>query len=131
LSSCGGFRKAYQIYQQAMLKQMTTVVGAHVGETAILSFAGRHLAMICEDARYLEGSFSTYVIQEDLVEEDISFGSGGVVPVLNRSGLGVEINPSAIEKWSERFASLLLMGKRAPIEGPFFVGAASGRDNAI
>lgn len=106
LSSCGGFRKAYQIYQQATLKQMTTVVGAHVGETAILSFAGRNLAMICEDAKYLEGSFSTYVIQEDLVEEDISFGSGGMVPVLNRPGLGIEINPSAIEKWSERFASL-------------------------
>ena len=85
---------------------MTVVVGAHVGETAILSFAGRHLAMICEDARYLEGSFSKYVIQKDLVEEDISFGSGGVVPTLNRSGLGIEINPSAIVKWSERFASL-------------------------
>ena len=106
LSSCGGFRKAYQIYQRATLKQMTTIVGAHVGETAILSFAGRNLAMVCEDAKYLEGSFSTYVIQEDLVEEDISFGSGGMVPVLNRSGLGIEINPSAIEKWSERFASL-------------------------
>ena len=106
LSSCGGFRKAYQIYQQATLKQMTTVVGAHVGETAILSFAGRNLAMICEDAKYLEGSFSTYVIQEDLVEEDISFGSGGMVPVLNRSGLGIEINRSAIEKWSECFATL-------------------------
>jgi len=106
LSSCGGFRKAYQIYQRARSKQMTIVVGAHVGETAILSFAGRHLAMICEDARYLEGSFSKYVIQKDLVEEDISFGSGGVVPTLNRSGLGIEINPSAIVKWSERFASL-------------------------
>ena len=106
LSSCGGFRKAYQIYQQATLKQMTTVVGAHVGETAVLSFAGRNLAMICEDAKYLEGSFSTYVIQEDLVEEDISFGSGGMVPVLNRSGLGIEINRSAIVKWSECFATL-------------------------
>ncbi|WP_372678947.1 mandelate racemase/muconate lactonizing enzyme family protein [Desulfosarcina sp.] len=107
LSSCGGFRNAYHIYQRARSKQMTIVVGAHVGETAILSFAGRHLAMICEDARYLEGSFSTYVIQEDLVAEDISFGEGGVVPLLNRPGLGIEINPSAIAKWSERFACLL------------------------
>ncbi len=68
--------------------------------------------MIFDDlgTRYLEGSFSTYVIQEDLVEEDISFGSGGMVPVLNRSGLGIEINPSAIEKWSERFATLSVAG---------------------
>ena len=106
LSSCGGFRKAYQIYQRARLKQMTIVVGAHVGETAILSFAGRNLAMICKDAKYLEGSFSKYVIQEDLVDEDISFGSGGMVPVVNRCGLGIEIKHSAIEKWSDRFASL-------------------------
>jgi muconate cycloisomerase len=106
LSSCGGFRKAYQIYQRARLKQMTIVVGAHVGETAILSFAGRNLAMICKDAKYLEGSFSKYVIQEDLVDEDISFGSGGMVPVVNRCGLGIEIKHSAIEKWSDQFASL-------------------------
>ncbi len=106
LSSCGGFRKAYQIYQRARSKQMTIVVGAHVGETAILSFAGRNLAMICQDAQYLEGSFSTYVIQEDLVEEDISFGSGGMVPAVNRSGIGIEIKTSAIERWSERFDSL-------------------------
>lgn len=106
LSSCGGFRKAYQIYQRARSKQMMVVVGAHVGETAVLSFAGRHLAMICKDARYLEGSFSTYVIQEDLVEQDISFGSGGMVPAVNRPGLGIAINHSALDKWSERFASL-------------------------
>ena len=85
---------------------MTIVVGAHVGETAILSFAGRNLAMICQGAKYLEGSFSKYVIQEDLVEEDISFGTGGMVPAVNRSGIGIEIKTAAIEKWSERFDSL-------------------------
>ena len=113
LSSCGGFRKAYQIYQRARLKQMTIVLGAHVGETAILSFAGRNLAMICEDAKYVEGSFSKYVIQEDLVEEDVSFGSAGMVPLVNRSGLGIEIKHSAIEKWSELFASLSVGGGHA------------------
>lgn len=106
LSSCGGFRKACQIYQRAKLKQMIIVLGAHVGETAILSFAGRNLAMICQDAKYLEGSFSKYVIKEDLVDQDISFGSGGMVPVPSDLGLGVEIIPSAIEKWSDLFASL-------------------------
>lgn len=120
LSSCGGFRKAYQIYQRAKLKQMMIVVGAHVGETAILSFAGRNLAMICPDAEYLEGSFSKYVIQEDLVEEDISFGSGGMAPVVNRSGLGIEIEQSAIEKWSDLFASLSAVD-----------GHAKGRANGL
>ena len=105
LSSCGGFRKAYTIYQQAILKHMMVVLGAHVGETAILSFAGRNLAMMCREATYIEGSFSKYVLKEDLVNEDISLGSKGVVPVPTDSGLGIEIETSAIENWSMRAAT--------------------------
>ena len=106
LSSCGGFRKAYTIYQQATLKNMTVVLGAHVGETAILSFAGRNLAMMCPEAKYLEGSFSKYVLKEDLVNKDISFGPGGVVPVPTDPGLGIEIRTSAIKNWSALYASI-------------------------
>jgi len=106
LSSCGGFRKAYRIYQQARAKQMMIVLGAHVGETAILSFAGRNLAMMSPDADYLEGSFSSYVIKEDLVDDDISIGSKGMVPIPVDHGLGVDIDRSAIEKWSELDGSL-------------------------
>jgi muconate cycloisomerase len=104
LSSCGGFRKACQIYDKAKEKKMMVVLGAHVGETAVLSFAGRNLAMICKDASYLEGSFSKYIIKEDLVDHDIAFGPGGIVPVPNKFGLGVEINHAMIEKWSHLFA---------------------------
>lgn len=110
LSGCGGFQKAYNIYQQATLKNMTVVLGAHVGETAILSFAGRNLAIMCQEAKYLEGSFSKYVLKEDLVNEDISFGPGGVVPVPTGPGLGIEIETPAIENWSELYASMGLTG---------------------
>jgi L-alanine-DL-glutamate epimerase-like enolase superfamily enzyme len=113
LSSCGGFRKAHYIYQQAKRKHMMVVLGAHVGETAILSFAGRHLAMMCPEATYLEGSFSKYVLKEDLVNEDISFGAGGAVPVPIGSGLGIDIESGAIENWSTRFSSISTPG------GPF------------
>ena len=106
LSSCGGFKKAYTIYQQAVLKNMTVVLGSHVGETAILSFAGRNLAMMCPEAKYLEGSFSKYVLKEDLVNKDISFGPGGVVPVPTDPGLGIEIRTSAIQNWSALYASV-------------------------
>jgi muconate cycloisomerase len=109
LSSCGGFRRACQIYDKAILKKMMVVLGAHVGETAVLSFAGRNLAMICKDASYLEGSFSKYIIKEDLVDHDIAFGSGGIVPVPYKFGLGVEIKHKMIEKWSQLFASLSVM----------------------
>lgn len=110
LSSCGGIRKAHHIYLQARRKHMMVVLGAHVGETAILSFAGRHLAMMCREATHLEGSFSKYVLKEDLVKEDISFGAGGAVPVPTDSGLGIEIESGAIENWSTRYASISTPG---------------------
>jgi hypothetical protein len=78
-----------------------------------LSFAGRHLAMMCPEATYLEGSFSKYVLKEDLVNEDISFGAGGAVPVPIGSGLGIDIESGAIENWSTRFSSIRTPG------GPF------------
>lgn len=104
LSSCGGFIKAYDLYQQAISHNMMVVLGSHVGETAILSFAGRHLAMLCPDAIHLEGSFSKYVLKADLVKGDVSFGLNGAAPIPSGAGLGVAIAPSMIAKWSVPFA---------------------------
>ena len=100
LSSCGGFLKAYDLYQQAISRKMKVVLGSHVGETAILSFAGRHLAMLCPEAIHLEGSFSKYVLKNDLVKNDVSFGINGEAPKPAGAGLGVTIEPSMVAKWS-------------------------------
>jgi L-Ala-D/L-Glu epimerase len=116
LSSCGGFRKAQALYRRAVQNRMTVVLGAHVGESAILSFAGRHLAAICPGAAYLEGSFSKYVLQEDLVRDDISLGAGGAVPVPQGPGLGVEIDAAAIEKWARCYADLTAPKRRPPMQ---------------
>ena len=84
----------------ARRKRFTVIFGAHVGESAILSFAGRHLAATCPGAAYLEGSFSKYVLQEDLVSQEISLGAGGAVPVPQGAGLGVDIDSAALQKWA-------------------------------
>jgi L-Ala-D/L-Glu epimerase len=106
LSSCGGFRKALEIFQRAHAKKMTVVLGAHVGETAILSYAGRHLAAICPESRYLEGSFSRYVLKEDLVPENIAFGREGYAPTPIRRDLGIEIDEAAIADRSSLYATI-------------------------
>ena len=100
LSSCGGFCKAFELYQRAYSKNMTVVIGAHVGETAILSFAGRNFAVICPGRRYLEGSFSRYVLKEDLVPDNISFGVEGYAPIPTGCGLGIELDEASISAWS-------------------------------
>lgn len=104
LSSCGGFLKAHDIYQRALARKMIVVLGSHVGESAILSLAGRHLAMLCPKATHLEGSFSKYILKADLVDTDVSFGMRGEVPIPSGAGLGIAIAPATIARWSVPFA---------------------------
>ena len=70
-----------------------------MGETGILSAAGRHLAALTPGYTCLEGSFSKFVLKEDIVSEDISFGAGGKAPLLGGIGLGLDVNDSILEKW--------------------------------
>lgn len=106
LSSCGGLSRAYQLYSKAKQKNMVIVLGAHVGETAILSLAGRSLAMICQDAKYIEGSYSKYLLNEDIVRDDISFGAGGIAFITDNPGLGINLDVEVLEKWSTLHAHL-------------------------
>lgn len=106
LSSCGGFIKALDLYRRAIARKMMVVLGAHVGETAVLSTAGRHLAMLCPKATYLEGAFSKYVLKADLVDTDVSFGLNGEAPIPTGAGLGITIDAASIDRWSALYAAV-------------------------
>jgi muconate cycloisomerase len=106
LSSCGGFIKAHDLYQRAIAREMMVVLGAHVGETAVLSTAGRHLAVLCPKATYLEGAFSKYVLKADLVDTDVSFGLNGEAPIPTGAGLGITIDAATIDRWSAPYAAV-------------------------
>jgi muconate cycloisomerase len=73
-------------------------VGAQVGETALLSAAGRHLAAFLPDVVAVEGSFGRRLLSEDLSPEDVAFGYGGVAPLLGGVGLGVDVEEAALER---------------------------------
>ena len=81
-------------------------IGCHVGETAILSAAGRNLATLCPVASYLEGSFSEYLLTEDLSIQDISFGPQGHAYILSEPGHGINFDFGVIEKWGRLIATL-------------------------
>lgn len=106
LSSCGGIQKSIRLYQQTLANDMLCTIGGHVGETAILSLAGRHLAVSCPEHNYLEGSFSTLVLEKDLVDEPVTFGYQGHASVTNKPGLGIVVDEKNITQWSELYSEI-------------------------
>lgn len=96
LSKCGGILAANRLYEIGRKKAIAAQLGCQVGETGILSAAGRQLAS-SRKLLYLEGSYSSYLLQDDIVNEPVEFGPGGVAQPLAGHGLGVSVNEETLQ----------------------------------
>jgi L-alanine-DL-glutamate epimerase-like enolase superfamily enzyme len=97
LSKCGGFIPSVRLAQLAKKNGLAYQLGCQVGETAVLSAAGRHFASSIDNIRYLEGSYDRHLVWETLAKEDITFRRGGWAPALIGCGLGVSIDPLRVD----------------------------------
>ena len=102
LSKCGGLVPTLRLAQYAKQNNLGYQLGCQVGETAILSAAGRHFATSVAGIRYVEGSYDRRLVFDWLTEEDITFGRGGKAPALVGCGLGVKVEPVRVEMMTER-----------------------------
>jgi len=75
-------------------------VGAQVGETGILSAAGRTVAAHLPALSFAEGSFGTWLLAEDVTFENVAFGLGGRAPLLKTRGLSVTVKEEALEHFA-------------------------------
>jgi muconate cycloisomerase len=107
LSKCGGFIPSLRLAQLAQQQGLGCQLGCQVGETAILSAAGRHFATRVSGLRYLEGSYDRHLVREALATRDISFGWGGRAPALQGPGLGIAIDSTALARVTVRKVRLL------------------------
>src|SRR5262249_38325345 len=107
LSKCGGFIPSLRLAQFARRHGLDCQLGCQVGETAILSAAGRQFAASVGDLRYLEGSYDRHLVRESLGTRDITFRWGGWAKALPGPGLGIEVNPQALERVTAREGPLL------------------------
>lgn len=99
LSKCGGFVNSLRIAAIAKRAGLNCQLGCQVGETGILSAAGRHFATSVGDLRYLEGSYDRFLVGENrLTVEDLTFGRGGFAKAITGPGLGVQLDPQSIER---------------------------------
>jgi L-Ala-D/L-Glu epimerase / N-acetyl-D-glutamate racemase len=98
LSKCGGFIRTLRLVQFARKNGIAIQLGCQVGESAILSAAGRHFATSIADLTAVEGSYDRYLVREGLGDRDLTFGRGGLAPALPGPGLGVTVDPAALTR---------------------------------
>ena len=103
LSKCGGLRNSLKIINYLRTKKLSFQIGCQLGESGLLSAAGRILSLLCCDAAYYDGSYDQYLLKENVTFEDVSFGLRGEAGPLNGFGLGVEINRENLMRLSDGF----------------------------
>lgn len=106
VSKCGGIGPTLRIAELARTHRLGFQLGCHVGETAILSAVGRHLACHLADARWVEGSFGNLLLKEDLAQETVRFGHRGRARFLAGPGIGVEVRPDVVNRHAVRAQKL-------------------------
>ena len=102
ISKLGGIIPTLQLAHLAQQAGIKYQLGCQVGETGILSAAGRHFACSIKDIVYLEGSFDRFLLEQNLINQEISFSWGGTAPTLTGPGLGVTVNEQRLNQFKQR-----------------------------
>jgi L-alanine-DL-glutamate epimerase-like enolase superfamily enzyme len=108
LSKCGGFQNSFRIIDQLRTNGLSFQIGCQLGESGILSAAGRALGLLCRDAKYYDGSYDRFMLKENITTEHVSFGMGGEAGPLDGPGLGVVINKESLMRLSNGSASITI-----------------------
>ena len=106
LSKCGGFVNSLKIIQRIRDGRLGYQVGCQLGESGILSAAGRALCAACSDALYCDGSYDAFLLKENLTAKHVTFGHGGKARPLKGHGLGIKVNPENVNRFSEEVATI-------------------------
>jgi L-alanine-DL-glutamate epimerase-like enolase superfamily enzyme len=112
LSKCGGFRNSLKIIDYLRRNQISFQIGCHMGESGLLSAAGRVLCLLCSDAVYCDGSYDEFMLKENVTIQDVSFGLGGEAAPLGDPGIGVEVSGNNLSRLSEGFNTITVSRPR-------------------
>ena len=105
VSKCGGFARSVAIARRAAAAGVEVQVGSHVGETAILAAVGRHLAAGLETTAFVEGSYGTLLLVED-VSDGLRFGHRGEASLLTGPGWGVRVRVDRLRRHAQAVVEL-------------------------
>ena len=98
ISKCGGLLRSAAIRDVGRAAGIGCMLGAQVGETAILSAAGRQFGARTPELSFAEGSYGTLLLERD-VSDDLTLEPGGVGRVPRGVGLGVRVNADSVREF--------------------------------
>jgi muconate cycloisomerase len=98
LSRSGGFHRTLGILDHLRAEGISFQIGCHLGESGLLSAAGRALGLASRDALYFDGSYDPFLLLENITAEDVTFGRGGEAGPLNGPGLGVRVDQDRLRR---------------------------------
>ncbi len=102
LSKSGGLLFASDLHRFATDHGVDCQLGCNVGETTILSAAGRIFAQT-HRLRYLEGSYASFFMEDDIGLQKIGFHKEGRSFPIIGNGLGIEIDQNKLMIYGNHF----------------------------
>jgi L-Ala-D/L-Glu epimerase len=106
LSKCGGLLTSRRILEIARQNGIPCQLGAQVGESGVLTAAGRAFACAYPELLYREGSAGRLLLREDVTVEDTRAGWGGRAPALRGPGLGVTVDEERLSRHARLLATV-------------------------
>ena len=97
VSKMGGLLRSLELLKIAQSRDIAVIVGAHVGETSVLTRAALTVARAAGSKLVAqEGAFGTHLLTRDVAEPPLMFGAGGLIDIADiglagRPGLGLNI----------------------------------------
>lgn len=101
VSKVGGLLAAAEISRIAEHAGITRHMGAQVGESGILSAAGRIFASTQPLFDNYEGSNNLFLLKQDITEENLNVDWGGKGKLLRAIGLGVKVLPEKLDSMTQ------------------------------
>ena len=103
VSKNGGLVQSLRLAQLAHRSGLDFQLGCMVGETGVLSAAGRvFLELVGRRARFSEGSYGRFLLRSDVTRQRLSFGYGGFVRAMTGPGLGVHVQMRKVRQVARR-----------------------------
>jgi len=106
LSKCGGLINSLRIIDTLRKEAVPFQVACQLGESGILSAAGRLLGLLCCDAAYYDGSYDEFLLKENVTTENVTFGKGGKAGPLPDPGLGITVSREKLKRLSAGYHSV-------------------------